>query len=104
MTHGVCELLWIKSVLKDLGVVYTQLIIYIVIIRQLLLLQLHKILYDMTTPNMLRLIVTSSRRNWIKKLIQFPFIKSENQLVDILIKAVSGKVFHDIINKLGMTH
>jgi len=38
-----------------------------------------------------------------QKLIQFPFVQSEHQLVDILTKAVSGKAFYGIINKFGMT-
>lgn len=36
-----------------------------------------------------------------QKIIQFPFVRSENQLANILTKAVSGKVFHNIIDKLG---
>ncbi|KAJ8900052.1 hypothetical protein K2173_024167 [Erythroxylum novogranatense] len=37
-----------------------------------------------------------------QKFIQLPFVHSEGQLADILTKAISGKVFHGIINKLGM--
>ncbi|XP_043811974.1 uncharacterized mitochondrial protein AtMg00810-like [Manihot esculenta] len=37
-----------------------------------------------------------------QKVIQFPFVKSKYQLTDILTKAVSGKIFHDIVDKLGM--
>ena len=37
-----------------------------------------------------------------QKIIQFLFVKSENQLADILTKAVSGKGFHDIIDKLAI--
>ncbi|BFG15844.1 hypothetical protein CerSpe_021180 [Prunus speciosa] len=37
-----------------------------------------------------------------KKIIRLPFIKSEDQLADILTKAVCGKVFHDSLTKLGI--
>ena len=37
-----------------------------------------------------------------EKTIHFPFVQSGDQLADILTKAVSGRVFHDIIDKLGM--
>ncbi|KAI5328612.1 hypothetical protein L3X38_028009 [Prunus dulcis] len=37
-----------------------------------------------------------------KKIIRLPFIKSEDQLADILTKAVCGKVFYDSLTKLGI--
>jgi hypothetical protein len=37
-----------------------------------------------------------------KKIICFPFVKSEDQLADILTKAVSSKEFHNSLNKLCM--
>lgn len=36
------------------------------------------------------------------KVIQFPFVKSEDQLADILTKAVSNKIFHNSFDKLGI--
>ncbi|CAL9023440.1 unnamed protein product [Prunus brigantina] len=36
------------------------------------------------------------------KTLQFPFVKSEDQLADILTKAVSSRVFQDTLNKLGL--
>ena len=36
------------------------------------------------------------------KIVQFPFVKSEDQLVNILTKAVSSKVFHNLLDKLGI--
>jgi hypothetical protein len=35
-------------------------------------------------------------------MIQFSFVKSEDQLADILTKAVSGKIFHHSLDKLGI--
>lgn len=36
------------------------------------------------------------------KVIQFPFVKSEDQLADILTKVVSSKIFHNSFDKLGI--
>ena len=37
------------------------------------------------------------------KIIKFSFVKSEDQLVDVLTKAVSSRVFHDLLSKLGIS-
>ncbi|KAI5322145.1 hypothetical protein L3X38_031217 [Prunus dulcis] len=37
-----------------------------------------------------------------KKIIRLPFLKSEDQLADILTKAVCGRVFHDSLTKLDI--
>ena len=42
------------------------------------------------------------RQNFDAKIIRFPFVKSEDQLDDILTKAVSDKVFNNSLDKLGM--
>ena len=36
------------------------------------------------------------------KIIQFPFVKSEDQLADILTKTISSKIFHNSLDKLGI--
>ncbi|KAL5765958.1 hypothetical protein ACOSP7_016575 [Xanthoceras sorbifolium] len=40
------------------------------------------------------------KQNLEEKIIQFPFVKLEDQLVDILTKAVSSKNFYNSLNKL----
>ena len=35
-------------------------------------------------------------------IINLPFVSSQTQLADILIKAVSGKIFHSSLGKLRM--
>ena len=42
------------------------------------------------------------KENLNEKLIQFSFLKSEDQLAIVLTMAVSGRVFHDVINKLDV--
>ena len=46
-------------------------------------------------------------RHFIKEkleggLIELPFVRSEDQLTDILTKAVNGKTFNNILCKLGI--
>ncbi|KAI5336217.1 hypothetical protein L3X38_015484 [Prunus dulcis] len=37
-----------------------------------------------------------------KKIIRLPFVRLEDQLTDILIKAVCRRVFHDLLTKLDI--
>ena len=37
-----------------------------------------------------------------EKIVEFPKIRSEDQLADILTKAVSSRVFSKFLGKLGM--
>jgi hypothetical protein len=46
-------------------------------------------------------------RHFIKEqleaqIIEVPYVRSQDQLANILIKAVSSKVFHQVLDKLGM--
>lgn len=36
------------------------------------------------------------------KIIEVPHVRSQDQLADILTKAISSKVFHQVLSKLGM--
>ncbi|KAI5335663.1 hypothetical protein L3X38_025797 [Prunus dulcis] len=36
------------------------------------------------------------------KVFQFPFVKSEDQLADILTKVISSKAFHNSLDQLGI--
>ncbi|KAF6154188.1 hypothetical protein GIB67_016440 [Kingdonia uniflora] len=42
------------------------------------------------------------RENIDKRCISFSFVKSEDQLADILSKGVCERIFNDMIDKLGM--
>ena len=42
------------------------------------------------------------KQNLEEKIIRFSFVKSEDQLVDILTKAVSSKNFRELLDKLGI--
>ena len=36
------------------------------------------------------------------KIIKFPFVKSKDQLADVLTKTVSSRVFYNFLGKLGI--
>ena len=42
------------------------------------------------------------KQNLETKIIRFPFVKSEDQLADILTKAVYNKNFYNSLDKLGI--
>ena len=42
------------------------------------------------------------KQNLDVKIIRFPFVKSKDQLADILTKTVSSKIFHHLLDKLGL--
>ncbi|CAL8151231.1 unnamed protein product [Prunus armeniaca] len=100
MAHGVCELLWIKHVLTKLGFkpkkpmkLYCDNIAAINIAH-------NPVQHDRTKH-------VEVDRHFIKerledKTLQFPFVKSEDQLADILTKAVSSQVFQDTLSKLDL--
>jgi len=100
MTKGLCEILWIKRLLKKLGYpIETKIKMYcdnkaaITIANNL-------VQHDRTKH-------VEIYRHFIKqkldeKTVIFSFVRSEDQLADILTKAVSSKVFHCSLNKLGI--
>ena len=100
MAHGVCELLWVKNLLKDLG------------FRPKHAMHLHcdnKAAIDIAHNPVQhdRTKHVEVDRHFIKekieaRLIEVPFVKSEDQLADMLTKAVTSTVFHNSLSKLGI--
>ncbi|CAL8152108.1 unnamed protein product [Prunus armeniaca] len=90
MAHEVCELLWIRRLLTELG------------FKQEKPLELH--CDSKSSINIAHIPVQHDRtkEKIEKKIIHLPFVKLEDQLADIFTKAVSGRVFHDSLTKLGL--
>ncbi|XP_016647342.1 PREDICTED: uncharacterized mitochondrial protein AtMg00810-like [Prunus mume] len=100
MAHRICELLWIRNLLGELGFKpkhATQLncdnkaAIYIA----------HNPVQHDTTKHV------EVDRHFIKekleaKIIKVSFVKSKDQLADVLTKAVICRVFHSSLSKLGI--
>ncbi|KAJ8768201.1 hypothetical protein K2173_021141 [Erythroxylum novogranatense] len=86
MAHGLCELLWIKGILQDLGIECSIPISLFCDNKAAIQIAQNPIQHDRTKH-------VEIDRHFIKekldqKIIQFPFVKSESQLADILTKAV----------------
>ncbi|CAL2255838.1 unnamed protein product [Prunus armeniaca] len=100
MAHEVCELLWIRNLLRELG------------FRPKHAMQLN--CDNKATIDIAHNLVQHDRtkhvevdKNFIKeklevKIIKVSFVKSEDQLADVLTKAVTCRVFHSSLSKLGI--
>ncbi|CAL8155134.1 unnamed protein product [Prunus armeniaca] len=100
MAHGVCELLWIKHVLTELGFKPKK--------------SMKLYCNNIAAINIAHNLVQHDRKKHVEvdrhflkerledKTLQFLFVKSEDQLTDILTKAVSSRVFQDTLSKLDL--
>jgi len=100
VVKGVCELLWIKNLLQELK------------ISPIFPMKLYcdnKAAYDIAHNHVQhdRTKHLEFDKHFIKKqleakIIEVSHVRSQDQLVDILTKAVLSKVFHQVLDKLGM--
>ncbi|WKA02568.1 hypothetical protein VitviT2T_020743 [Vitis vinifera] len=100
MTLGLCEALWLRLLLQDLGYLSRQ---------PIRLFCDNKAAYDIAHNPVQhdRTKHVEVDRFFIKeklddKIVELPKIRSEYQLADILTKTVSSQVFSKILDKLGM--
>ena len=100
MTHGVCELLWLRRLLRDLGFGLKQPMDLYCDSKAAIVIAHNPVQHDRTKH-------VEVDRNFIKekldaKIVSFPFISSEYQLANVLTKAVSTSNFLNLLDKLGM--
>lgn len=86
MAHGVCKLLWIRNILRDLGIEYAKPINLQCENKAAIEIAQNHVQHDRTKH-------IEVDRHFIKenldgKIIQFPVSQSESQLADMLTKAV----------------
>ena len=99
MAQGLCKMLWINNVLKDLGMDYAKPMKLYYDNKAAIEIAQNPVQHDCTKH-------VEVDRHFVKekldkkKIIQFPFVQSESQVVDMLTK--ERRVFHDTIDKLGM--
>ncbi|KAH9680958.1 retrovirus-related pol polyprotein from transposon RE1 [Citrus sinensis] len=100
MAKGICELLWIKNLMQDL---------YIQQVSPIKLYCDNKAVCDIAHNPVQhdRTKHVEVDRHFIKekleaKIIEIPHVRSEDQLADVLTKAVSIQAFNKCLNKLGM--
>ncbi|BBG99658.1 Protein of unknown function D, partial [Prunus dulcis] len=94
MTKGICELSWLRKLLTELRNLFCENQATIAIAQ-------NSVQHDRTKH-------VEVDRHFIKhkleaKVIQFPFVKSDDQLMDILTKAISSRAFHDSLEQLGIS-
>jgi hypothetical protein len=100
MAKGVCELLWIKNLLQELKISSTFPMKLYCDNKAACDIAHNPVQHDRTKH-------VEIDRHFIKeqleaKIIAVPHVRSQDQLADILTKAVSSKAFHQVLDKLGM--
>nr|CAN62726.1 hypothetical protein VITISV_018786 [Vitis vinifera] len=100
MALGLCEALWLRLLLQDLGYLSRQPIRLFCDNKAACDIAHNPIQHDRTKH-------VEVDRFFIKeklddKIVELPKIRSEDQLTDILIKAVSSQVFSKFLDKLGI--
>ncbi|KAL6319103.1 hypothetical protein AAG906_001576 [Vitis piasezkii] len=96
----ICELLWLKKLLVEIGVALSSEMNLFCDNKAAIAISHNPIQHDRTKH-------VEVDRNFIKqnleeKIIQLPFVKSEDQLADILTKAVSARNYYNSLDKLGI--
>ena len=100
MAKGLCELLWLKRLLDKIGFAPTSEMNLFCDNKAAIDISHNLVQHDRTKH-------VEVDRHFIKynletNTIRFPFVKSEDQLADILTKVVSSKDFHNSLIKLHM--
>ena len=100
MTKGLCELLWIRRLLSEIGFtpksemnLYCDNNVAIAIFQ-------NTIQHDRTKH--IEIDQHFIKQNLEDGVICFPLVRSEDQLADMLTKVVSNKKFCNSLNKLGI--
>lgn len=101
MAHGVCELLWLKRLLEDLGAIVPSPMMLYCDNKVAISIAPNPVQYDHTKH-------VKNDKHFIKEklergLICMPFIKYGDQLTSVFTKRIiRGKMFHPILVNLGM--
>ena len=100
MTKGICELLWLRKLLTELGYKPTSTINLFCDNKAAIAIAQNPVQHGRTKH-------VEVDRHFIKqkleaKVFQFPFVKSEDQLADILTNAIFSKAFHNSLDQLGI--
>ena len=100
MAKGICELLWIKNLMQDLRIQQVSPMKLYCDNKAACDIAHNPVQHDRTKH-------VEVDRHFIKekleaKIIEIPHVRSEDQLADVLTKAVSIQAFNKCLNKLGM--
>jgi hypothetical protein len=100
MSKGLCELLWLKKLMTELGYKPHEEITLFCDNKSAIKIAHNPVQHDRTKH--VKINRHFIKHNLEQKIIDFPYVKSENQLADILTNVVSTRFFEQPIFKLGM--
>ena len=100
MALGICEALWLRLLLMDLSYLPRQLIRLYCDNKEACDIAHNPVQHDrIKHVGVVRFFI---KEKLDEKIVELPKIRSEDQLADILTKAVSSRVFSKFLGKLGM--
>jgi len=100
MAKGLCELLWLRRLLSEIGFAPNSEMNLYCDNKAAIEISQNPIQHDRTKH--IEIDRHFIKQNLEEKVIRFPFVRSEDQLEDMLTKAVSNKNFHSSLDKLGI--
>jgi transposase InsO family protein len=100
MVKGICELLWIRKVLTELGFEPNNEMKLFCDNKAAIDISHNPVLHDRTKH--IEIDKHFIREKIDSKIIEIPFVRSGEQIADMLTKAVTGKVFNQFLERLGM--
>ena len=101
VVKGICELMWLKKLMTELGFPPNKEMDLFCDNKAAIDISHNPVQHDRTKH--VGVNRHYLRENIEAKIIRLIYVKSEEQLADILTKATSGKIFHGILSKLAMT-
>ncbi|KAL3622056.1 hypothetical protein CASFOL_034252 [Castilleja foliolosa] len=100
MARGIAEIIWIRQLLEEMGFPPKEECKLMCDNKSAICISENPVQHDRTKH-------IEVDRHFIKEkleknIISLPYVRSEEQLADILTKAVNGRVYHEILGKLGV--
>ena len=100
MVKGLCELLWLKKLLAEISFAPSFEMNLFCDNKAAIDISHNPVQHDRTKH--VEVDRNFIKQNLQKKIIRFPFVKSKDQLANILTKAVSTRNFYNSLDKLGI--
>ncbi|KAK2983051.1 hypothetical protein RJ640_001868 [Escallonia rubra] len=100
IARGVCEALWLRLLLQDLGCVSKQPIKLYCDNKVACDIAHNPVQHDRTKHVEIDIFFIKEKLD--EKIVELPHIRSEDQLADILTKAISSREFLKLLSKLGI--
>ena len=100
MVKGICELLWLKKLLTEIGIAPNSEMNLFCDNKAAIAISHNPVQHDITKH--VEVDWNFIKQNIEEKIIQLLFVKSKDQLADILTKSVSAKNFYNSLDKLGI--